>query len=375
MVLVHSRINNRYPIICKNTCIIGIFIGGIGAGFMWTAQSAYYSQSANLYAKCTNTEIDTIHNEFAAYFAFIYLATEAFGKSFITGVYLLYGDGNWQLYAFVIYSAIAWLSAFACCTISDLDVRRASSNLSVFVVVSKEISCVFSLIQRHPTFYLMLPYQLSFGFGASYISYYVDGIILNDSGKEGYIGVLSALSIVIASVIAFPLYTYSNSFGKHDVMVFGAMCFGGCTSVLLFFKNHFLSQWTSVIPLISLYGMGRGIWENTNKALLTDVFSEEDKGGYSEAVAEEVRTSVSDRSSSYIGTPAFLYSLTSLPDDSLDEDKEVAFATIYFASGIAGAIGYFLYPHITRQSIALINVALAIMSVTCNHFLCKKMTK
>lgn len=359
------------PSIQWYVCIPGSIIGGIGAGLMWTAQSTYYSQNALIYSRLSGEDIEKIHNDFAAYFAVIYLGTEALGKSFVTGVYLACGAcDNWQLYAFVMYTVVAWLSSAACYTISELGLTN--SNLSLNEIISKELTAVFTLTLSHPTFYSLIPYQLSFGLAASYISYYFDGVILNEGGKEGYIGLLSAFAILCAAIIALPASMYSNRFGKRDVMIGGACCFGVCVGVLLFFNNDALSKWAAVIPLFAIYGTGRGVWENTNKAIFADIFTESTPAWKN---GDESNISHISSTSSSIGSPMLVMSVNGANIDVSNSEKETAFATIYFCSGFSAAIGFFVYPHMTREEIVIVNVGAALLAIFGNYYICRSISR
>jgi hypothetical protein len=372
---------------------------------MWPAQGLYYSINAKFYAMETDVSIEQCNLNFAAYFASIYLGAEGTGKCFITLMYLIFRTGDWQVYSFIVYTVLAFTSTATCGTISDLGVKGVklegendntgingtagtgvSTGASTYVstgdgmstsgsilctgcifslwaLVLEEISAVFAVVWEHPVFFSLLPYQILFGFSSSYVNYYVFGIVMGDNGKEGYIGLVSAMAVVIASVIALPLaslinnsYTAiakaeseaeggnrndSNSNSGIDsiskrganaklfVMLFGVFCFGACSSVLLFTSDdEKMSHWSIVIPLVSLYGAGRGIWENTNKAIIANMF------------------------------------------EYNDEDRGSAFSALYFFSGTGGAIGFFAYQYMSPFQIGLLNVIIAALSFVGNYYCC-----
>ena len=60
--------------------IFGSFLGGLGAGWLWTAQGKFFSQHATLYARqsgCSETEA---RNLLAGLFSFLYLLGEVLMK-------------------------------------------------------------------------------------------------------------------------------------------------------------------------------------------------------------------------------------------------------------------------------------------------------
>lgn len=56
--------------------IIGGGVGGIAAGFLWTAQGAYFARSAKLYAAAKGVTFEEATTSFAALFGALFLGLE-----------------------------------------------------------------------------------------------------------------------------------------------------------------------------------------------------------------------------------------------------------------------------------------------------------
>lgn len=72
-----------------------------------------------------------------------------------------------------------------------------------------------------------------------------------------------------------------------------------------------------------MQGTARGIWENTNKAVVAEYFP------------------VSER--------------------------KAAFSMVYFSSGLAGAFGYLMFKFLSRSELAWLNIASSCLAIVCYH--------
>jgi hypothetical protein len=117
---------------------------------------------------------------------------------------------------------------------------------------------------------LLTPYQVAFGFLLGFFPYYVDGQIIAKQANLGsrFIGILDALVTFIAAVLA-PVYAIvSLRSGKWVVMTFGGVCFCMIGVLVLVFSNEQLASWGMIALLNIIFGAARGVWENTNKAVV-----------------------------------------------------------------------------------------------------------
>lgn len=462
-----------FPDVKWIVCIIGSITGGVGAGIMWTAQGSYYTLNSSLYlmalsrstatatkfvqdinsdeedeSNSYNNDKDdhdynksTILNKFAAYFAAIYLCSEAVCKLLVTGLFLLFssggfgsddsdndeddnaaGDiGSWQVIAFFVFTFVAWTATGCSFYILDLSTIKSdhevemdttcaikknelstecltpsksdtvcsqSTNSSCFsegetnaavngksgphstlaVSFCNDFLAVFAFIRDQESFRYLLPYQFAFGFSSTYMGFLVYGIILNDNGKEGYIGLLSALSVMFAGGLTIPVAMFTNRIGSravdegsmtnvHIVMLTGAAIFMVCSVFPLFLSDETIASWPIIVPLVCIYGAGRSIWENSNKALIASLFTPSARLQEGGAVEDIFRLSISS------------------VNECADEDKtplenchERAFAAIYFTSGVGAAIGFFTFKFLSSPTIAASTVGVGLLALCSNHY-------
>ena len=78
-----------------------------------------------------------------------------------------------------------------------------------------------------------------------------------------------------------------------------------------------------IVLYLIIYGMGRGTWENTNKAVIADLYAD-------------------------------------TPDKST-----AAFAAISFFNGLAGAIGYFSFSSMGRLGMAALVMITSVVAIGC----------
>jgi MFS family permease len=169
-----------------------------------------------------------------------------------------------------------------------------------------------NLVRNDLRLALLMPYQLAFGFASSFVPFYVFGVIVNDSDTLGgdWVGLLSAIVTLTGASMGLPAAYIANKFGKPSIMIFGGLCLVAISSILFFLDNQTIGSWQYIVLYLIIYGVGRGTWENTNKAVVADLYVE----------APNLSTA--------------------------------AFASVSFSSGFSGAIAYFVYPSLGRLYLA-----------------------
>lgn len=236
---------------------------------------------------------------FASIFAFCYLGFETVIISFATLVYYTNGGTGsnnssdhvpiWQYVVFGVYGSIAaaaYIMAFVC-----LRSWKDSINSSGMIVNSYKSAIklimsymythflhVQNLLFQHRDIKLLMPYQFTFGMvTALFISYILGDVIATDNHMEGYIGVLGAIVTLVAACVAYPINILTTRYvdlrSKLVIVLIGMSCWALCVIAVLLLPKSDLTLWSGIIPYVVLHGVGRGIWENTNKAIIADIFS------------------------------------------------------------------------------------------------------
>jgi hypothetical protein len=199
-------------------------------------------------------------------------------------------------------------------------------------------SSALSLVYNDSRLLLLIPFQLCVGLAFSFVPFYVFGTIIADSDNLGsaYVGLISACIPLTGSAMAFPVAAVASRYGKPLPMTVGGigLSLAGLAVVLL--SDDTLGTWSVIMCYIVIYGVGRGVYENTNKAVIVDFFN------------------VSNSS-------------MSAQNGSKKSDITAAFAATNFARNIASAFGYFAFNYITRFEMSLLVVLFAIVGLLCYY--------
>merc|ERR1719331_2281549 len=73
---------------------------------------------------------------------------------------------------------------------------------------------------------------------------------------------------------------------KKFAMVIGPISFGLVMLLPLTVGYHHLGNWSGLIVLFVLQGIGRGIWEGTNKAIFAEYFAYDTDGAFSNLIVQ-----------------------------------------------------------------------------------------
>jgi len=296
--------------------IFGGCMGGIAAGFLWTAQGAYFSRNAALYAEAAGISKEQATMSFAGWFALPYLGFEVLFKllqSYIgvsTGpVSAHWSDGKDFIYVInTIFAVVAMLLCLLIMPMDDppkedesKDVDAASSTPSTLQTLIAQAASAMRLFVSDPKMPMMMGMNLSFGVTAAYINSYTTGIVANYFLGRGYGGYLTAVTAGVAAVLSFPLTNLvmiykactSSELSKEDVSFFkkGVMVMGPigfalvCLLPIAVGYNH-LGTWSGLIALYALQGVGRGVWEATNKAIFAEYFAYDTVGAFSNLIIQ-----------------------------------------------------------------------------------------
>jgi MFS family permease len=406
--------------------LFGAGVGGLGAGLLWTSQGVYYTLNAKLYSYYKNENKNEIIYRFAAIFAVFYLLIECVLQFLSTFIYYLFdsfhGDEEvGKKTVFGIYTGLAFL-CLVCYWIVILDFkdeelkeREANSIKNTHsgeeLVDDQEESIYFGTSSSHPLsseqektmnnsrimkstnsrnvttsnnsvtsalpssksrnpnnstsnnnnnnnhnhnnvqqptetqimlthvfsvakalltnrkLQLLMPFQVAFGLSTGLIQIYVNGVIVKDYLGGSYIGLFAGIITLTAVVIAQPLAWISrhyetNGTGIRVIMFFGGFSFSLGGLLLLVLSREMIAKWEIIIFYYIFHGIGRGIWENTNKAIIAEYFS-----------------------------------------SSSTEERDVSFASIYFASGFSGAMGFLFFQFISVRNIAILNTIVSFLGM------------
>lgn len=362
--------------------LIGCSVGGIGAGLLWTGQGSYYTLNATYYAAAGNHNATESVTNFAAIFAGFYLSFETAFKFMGTLIFVVVGLSSSvaiRPILFGLYTASAFISTIlfwfytrsfseAGGTLAD-EGFHGSRDDTTRTQRRRLLSTSTSLKKQHknavpdspgqddmiddepPTakvpitlrsvcldflavgwamcsvykLQLLIPFQICFGLSSRLVDTYVNGVVVKKYMGEGNIGFLSGLITLSAALLAGPFAVvgnYSEGQGKGTIMIFGALCFALNAIMLIVLSDRQLAAWPVIVFYYIIHGAARGVWENTNKVIISEYFATKSM-------------------------------------------RDSAFAAVYFSSGLAGAVGFALFQFLGKYEIALINVASAGLALFC----------
>ncbi|RYH24037.1 hypothetical protein EON65_17125 [archaeon] len=338
-----------YPALAVYVFLLGAGIGGLGAGVLWTAQGSYFAANAYEYTALVECDRDQVLTQFAATFAAFYLSFETCFK-FVATMFFLSSTGSmdlsWRPTVFGLYATSAAIAiVLYYFIVQDFEHMHNNSTHSdsVEVVlninlmsgdkrrctihsVCMQLTTVGRTLLTNPKLCLLLPYQLCFGFSVGLLDTYVNGVIVSKYIGDGYIGLLAGITTLTAALLASPYSLCANrlSDGGYLVMILGGLCFciGGVMLVVL--SDQELAYWPIIITYYVIHGAARGVWESTNKAMVSIYFSQPDT-------------------------------------------RDAAYAAVYFTSGLAGALGFIFFQFLSKVQIAVFNVFISLIAIVCFH--------
>merc|ERR1712166_85377 len=294
--------------------VFGGTMGGIAAGFLWTAQGAYFARNAELYAVAVGITKGEATLKFAGWFALPYLGCEVLFKLMQSYIGLSTGpaSAHWASgkdFIYVINAIFAVLAVFGCFFIMPMeDEKKDEEEQTVqtvkdpwHTIMVKQAMAASIIFVTDPKMPVMMGMNVSFGIAAAYINSYTTGIVINFYLGSGYGGYLSAITAAVAALLSFPLTNLGmikQMFGGQDLsreqqntfkkgaMVLGPMSFALVCLLPLIFGYHRLGTWGGLVALYVLQGVGRGVWEATNKAIFAEYFAYDTVGAFSNLIIQ-----------------------------------------------------------------------------------------
>lgn len=278
----------------------GAAVGGVGAGFLWTAQGAYYAACAEEHARHLDQSVEISTASLAGIFAFLYLTEEVLLRLLSTFL-LESGIASWET-IFGVYTAVAFLSVVPVPFLRDYGSadRTFDNNNESLSSIFDKATVAGKLLVKDPKMKYMIGLNAVFGFTAAFLGSYVNGevlpVALNDENGK-MIGVLTSWTAFAAAGCSLLFGRLARVTGKGPILIGGGFCFMMVVLPFLIQPDAHDYNLYSLLFVYTMQGVGRATFEGTLKATFADFFSYE---------------------------------------------KEGAFGNIIIQNGLAGAIGYFL---------------------------------
>jgi len=250
--------------------LLGSAIGGFGAGILWTCQGAFFASVCERVAKAELRETPAVTAELAGSFAVVFLAMESAVRASAT-LLTKYANLTYSV-VFLLFGVLALASTIAFAAFaSNIESPKPRGSLC-----GKALSAV--QLWRDPKILMLQCTNLTFGFAAAWLGGYVSRNILSKALNADFIGFAGALLSALAAVLSRLFGAVAASIGKGPVVALGAASFFLLGALSRWVGNP--TQWgVGVLLFYVLMGVGRAVYESTNKAIFADFFPGEKSAG------------------------------------------------------------------------------------------------
>ena len=310
----------------REIAYFGAGLGGIGAGFLWTAQGSYFTVAAAVHAQILGEPLEQSTNKFGATFAFYYLAVEVILKviSSLTGS--IQGL-NWTI-IFAVYMMVALVTTIGMTRVQKYEDPQHPTNNNNRSTSSSDwlerSTATIKLMINDTKMKYMIGMNLTFGFASALLNSYVNGQVVDVVfSSSNMIGIMTAWVAIVAALLSKAFAPLANIYGKGTILIFGSLCFAFVAIPFVAYPN--VNEWGPIALLFvyTMHGAGRATFEGTLKAVFVDFFSYEKEGTL--IISNEVRCKEG----------MFRFSL-------FVSSSAGAFANIILQNGLASALGYVL---------------------------------
>lgn len=334
------------PVFEAPAALLGAAIGGIGAGFLWTAQGSYFGRAAEEHAAFLQQSVSTSNATMASIFAFIYLAAEVLLRALST-ILLEFGLA-WSV-VFGCYTAVAVVSTMLMVLVhnyttpyydnddhdhdnirhnhehhhdTDVDIdddnvdapaaygasmnhegQESLSRPTTFTTVATtttttsntssawyKVTAAWQLLRYDPKMKHMVGFNAVFGLTAAFLNSYVNGEVVSavtHDDKSTRVGIFNAWVSCVAAAMSLVFGKISSHVGGNGlILILGSLCFLGVVLPFLVWPDT--SNWG--VPLLFLvytfHGTGRATFEGTLKATFADYFSYEKEGAFANIILQ-----------------------------------------------------------------------------------------
>jgi hypothetical protein len=254
--------------------IAGGAFGGMGSGYLWVCQGSYFTDSAKLSAAETGEPLENVTGEFASLFATIFLSLELGSKLLAYGVKAALPEkGSMVLY--IAFTAVCLASVLGMYSAKDLrsSAEQEKTPITQELILGKSIAAG-RLLLTDSKMSLMVPTQLAFATIATFLGSFVTPFITNKAIGNSYVALFLGVIAGVAAITSFFAGRFIKSTGlKWPMMTLGAVAFA-CVSLPFLFNTNVDSyaQTGKVLLVYIAQGVGRGIYESTNKAVIAGFF-------------------------------------------------------------------------------------------------------
>jgi hypothetical protein len=291
----------------------------LAAGVVWSAQGAFFALAVEHHARLQSTTPQYASSYLSSTFAVVFLGSEVAIKLLQFAImHFWHNPSESRVIVYGTLSVLAVTAAAAMCSVWPMPHLVRDSQMP-----ESGVKQILSVLRLHSTdfkIWLLAPTNIAFGFSGAFVMYYVNGSYTTQIIGEKGIGLLTAVIPLVGAVIAKPIGWLNVRTGKVPAMIMGLLAFMAIPVIFRVHQECDQHSW-GMVALVSIYclqGIGRAVWEGTNRGVFADYFR--------------------DRS---------------LP----------AFSSLIVQNGLSAGFAFFLFPSLPEQTMALCSFSGAIMGI------------
>jgi len=287
----------------RSLVFVGAAFGGLGAGILWPSQGAFFSaavarlaepqpeepgqvggtmeESESEAAKCRLT------SELSSSFAFALMVSECSTKLLLAVLLTYVRVEVWSSWVFLSALLLALLAVAVFATFAArMDTCPGNAARPIC-----ERTLTGLRLWGDPKLWLLSMTNFAFGFSVAWVNGVVNTRWHEATGDLHLLGYAGALTTGVAGVIS-KLSVGPVACGKGYVLALGSLCF---LTIGLLSKTREPTDsfgWSVWLLLIHvLHGVGRGVYEGTNKGIFGDFFGDDRSVGAFSNVLVQVSAS------------------------------------------------------------------------------------
>jgi len=277
-------------------CIVGAAIGGIGGGFVWTAQGAYFTRASEEYAASSldKKSISDANSMLGGIFACIYLLGEVTLNLFSTVSVKVFNLTWSQVYG--VYFSLAVMSVLGMMTFvqnfkyDEIDKKHQEQH------AFKKATAAAQLFFNDPKMKYMIGLNAAFGFSSAFLNSFVFGEVLTLSSSlknpSAVVGIFGSVVASVAAIMSIVFGAIACKKGKGFVLNIGAWSFFMVPFLFVIKPNTESWGWFSLLFVSVMMGVGRATFESTLRAVFADFFSHEKEGAFANIIVQSGVSSV-----------------------------------------------------------------------------------